>query len=149
MLNLKRNTLPLLVALVAATLLAACGTTPTATPEPAPRPTVGAGGVIEGEANVGSIDILILESFPVQVNVVATGTLPDGCTEIDQVLAERKGDTFDVTITTSRPAGAKCTLAIVPFEETIALDVAGLEAGTYTVDVNGVSRTFTLDVDNK
>jgi inhibitor of cysteine peptidase len=41
-----------------------------------------------------------------------------------------------------------CTQALVPFEETIPLDVEGLLAGEYTVNVNGVMATFTLDVDN-
>jgi hypothetical protein len=34
------------------------------------------------------------------------------------------------------------------FEETIALDVYGLPAGTYHVNVNGIDDTFTLEVDN-
>ena len=37
---------------------------------------------------------------------------------------------------------------LVDFEEVIALQVVGLPAGTYTVDVNGVKGTFTLTVDN-
>jgi inhibitor of cysteine peptidase len=41
-----------------------------------------------------------------------------------------------------------CTQALVPFEESIDLDVRGLPAGTYTVDVHGETATFTLDVDN-
>jgi len=39
-------------------------------------------------------------------------------------------------------------MALVPFEEVIPLDVAGLHAGTYIVDVNGMMESFTLDVDN-
>jgi inhibitor of cysteine peptidase len=42
-----------------------------------------------------------------------------------------------------------CTQIVVPFEESIPLDVVGLPAGTYTVDVNGVTGSFTLDVDNQ
>jgi hypothetical protein len=41
-----------------------------------------------------------------------------------------------------------CTLELVPFEQTIDLDVYGLPAGVYTVDVNGVTDTFELMVDN-
>lgn len=142
--------------LFAAILLAACGPEPTALPRPAatvPLPTPAAteptgGDVIHGQAVVEETDILILESFPVQVNVVARGYLPDGCTEIDEIQQERAGQTFQVTITTVRPADAVCTEAIVPFEQVVGLDVAGLEAGTYTVDVNGVADTFTLAVDN-
>jgi inhibitor of cysteine peptidase len=85
----------------------------------------------------------------VQVNAIAKGNLPDGCTEIDQALQQRTGNAFEVILTTRRPADAMCTMAIVPFEETIPLDVLGLPAGDYTVTVNGVSATFTLAVDNQ
>jgi inhibitor of cysteine peptidase len=51
-------------------------------------------------------------------------------------------------ISTTRPADAICTQVLGSFEETIALEVEGLPAGTYTVDVNGVIGSFTLDVDN-
>ena len=108
----------------------------------------GEGVPTSGTAQVDSIDLLMLESFPVQISLVVRGSLPDGCTAIDQIAQQRQGDTFKVTITTRRPAGKICTEALVPFQESIALEVAGLPAGAYTVDVNGVTGTFTLDVDN-
>jgi len=100
-----------------------------------------------GLALVDEIDILILESFPVQINVIARGNLPDPCTEISEVLQEREGDTFFITIKTYRPPGP-CIQIITPFEVKIPLNVYGLPAGTYTVDVNGVQATFDLEVDN-
>jgi hypothetical protein len=136
------------VLLLAATLLAACGPTATPAPMPAePKPT--SEEVIQRQAVVEEIDIQILESFPVQVHVLARGYLPDGCTEIDEIEQARSGQAFQVTITTVRPADALCTEAIVPFEEVIALDVLGLKAGTYTVDVNGATGSFELAVDNE
>lgn len=116
---------------------------PTATDLPTPSESV------QGEAVVDSIQILILESFPVQVNVFARGNLPDGCTRIDRINKERSGDLFQVTISTLRPGGAVCSEALVPFEETIGLDVLGLDAGRYSVDVNGMVGSFTLDIDNR
>ena len=100
-----------------------------------------------GLASVDEIDILILESFPVQINVIARGNLPDPCTEISEVLQEREGNTFFVIIKTYRPPGL-CIQVLAPFEEIIPLEVYGLPAGTYTVDVNGVQGTFDLEVDN-
>ena len=137
-----------LVALVAAF---GCMATPTAVDAPtayAPATEPSDDGVVEGVAAVENIDILILESFPVQINVVARGDLPDGCTMIDEAIQERDGNTFRVTITTVRPVGMVCTEALVPFEKVISLDVYGLPAGVYTVDANGVSGTFELAVDN-
>jgi len=100
-----------------------------------------------GLALVDEIDILILESFPVQINVIARGNLPDPCTEISEVLQEREGNTFFVSIKTYRPPGP-CIQVLAPFEVKIPLNVYGLPAGTYTVDVNGVQDTFDLEVDN-
>ena len=45
-------------------------------------------------APVEEIEIVILESFPVQVHVIARGNLPDPCTEVSEVLQEREGNTF-------------------------------------------------------
>lgn len=100
-----------------------------------------------GLATVEEIDILIAESFPVQVFVVAEGYLPDPCTEIYEISQQREGNTFFITIKTYRAPGA-CIQVIQPFEETISLDVYGLPAGTYTVDVNGVQDSFSLQMDN-
>jgi len=100
-----------------------------------------------GLASVDEIDILILESFPVQINVIARGNLPDPCTEISEVLQEREGDTFFITIKTYRSPGF-CIQVLAPFEEIIPLGVYGLPAGTYTVDVNGVQDTFDLEVED-
>ena len=142
-----------LFAVMSVALVAAfgCMATPTAVDAPTayvPATEPSDDGVVEGLAPVENIAILILESFPVQINVVARGNLPDGCTTINEVIQERDGSTFRVTITTIRPVGMVCTEALVPFEKVIALEVYGLPAGVYTVDVNGVTGTFELAVDN-
>lgn len=101
-----------------------------------------------GLAQVDEVQIMILESFPVQVQALIKGHLPDGCTELDQIQHARQEQRFQITLTTTRPAGVPCTDALVPFEETVALDVLGLKAGEYTVSANGVEASFTLDIDN-
>ncbi|HUT18562.1 MAG TPA: hypothetical protein VM366_05325, partial [Anaerolineae bacterium] len=143
-----------ILALVSLSLvLVGCARATEAPPQAEPTSTTPSdaqeGKVITGTARVEAIEILILESFPVQVNVVARGNLPDGCTTIDRIEQERDESVFVITITTVRPAEQMCTEALVPFEEVISLDVAGLKAGTYTVDVNGVRDTFELTVDNR
>ena len=149
---MKRYSLFLLLLLI--TGLVACGgnepdeteSTPTTA---ASTPTLASTDTpLAQEAAVDSIEILILESFPVQVNVRARGDLPDGCTSIDSVDTNRTGTSFNITITTIRQTGELCTEALVPFEETIPLDVLDLSAGTYAVNVNGINGSFTLQVDN-
>jgi putative hemolysin len=87
---------------------------------------------------------------PVQIEVAIKGSLPDSCTEIDQLdqCFDAEESIFWIEITTVRTTDEACAQALVPFEETIALDVCGLPAGTYTVDVNGAQESFTLAVDN-
>jgi inhibitor of cysteine peptidase len=99
-------------------------------------------------AIVESIEVLLLESFPLQANAIVRGNLPDGCTTIQESSAERQGDTYEITIRTVRPPQALCTEALVPFEEAVPLDILGLEAGTYTVEADGASASFELAVDN-
>jgi inhibitor of cysteine peptidase len=142
---------PRVIAFAAVVLsLAACtpGGQPTETPSPVPGEPTATPEVTIGMASVEDIEIVMLESFPVQVRVFAKGYLADSCTKMGAIKQERQGNSFKVTITTMRPTNLACADVISPFEETIPLDVAGLKAGTYTVDVNGVTDTFTLSVDN-
>ena len=101
-------------------------------------------------AQVDEVTIQILESFPVQVEVLIRGSLPDACTEIDQVSQrfDANDNTFRVQVTMVRTTDDPCAQVLVPFEQTVALDVYGLSADTYIVDVNKVRETFTLQVDN-
>jgi inhibitor of cysteine peptidase len=123
--------------------LAACGGTDEAVP-----PTAPGGGVQYDEAPVENVEVMMLESFPLQVQLKVEGYMPDGCTEIESTEIEQQDNHFEVTITTSRPTDLACTEAIEPFELNIPLDVYGLPAGEYSVDVNGVAASFTFEQDN-
>ena len=101
-----------------------------------------------GLATVESVEIMILESFPVQINVRVTGVLPDDCTEIEDVVVQQEGNAFNVAVTSVQTPGDNCGSDEVLFEEIVPLDVNGLEAGSYTVSVNGVQGSFKLDMDN-
>ena len=101
------------------------------------------------DAIVESLEVILLESFPLQAQVRVSGNLPDGCTELHEISVEQQGQEFILTLTTRRPSGdVACTEALVPFEEVVALDIQGLDAGTYTVIAQDEQATFTLDVDN-
>ena len=146
--NKKTTTLIIFLTLFALILGACGGEDPTPTALPLIEDVSPSEPVI-GQATVESIQLLILESFPVQVNARVRGVLPDGCTTLDQITTQHAGNAFTITLTTFRPAGAVCTEAEVPFDEAIGLDVFGLDAGTYEVTANGVSGSFTLDIDNR
>jgi inhibitor of cysteine peptidase len=102
------------------------------------------------QAYIDQIQILLLESFPLQVNVIITGNLPDGCTSIVGSRAIKIDENvFEIHVYTERMIDALCTQALVPFEENVKLDVYGLDAGTYLVKVNDLSESFTFAMDNK
>lgn len=105
--------------------------------------------VYGSDATVEQLTVNMMESFPVQVNVILDGYLPDGCTEIDEITSSLDDQTFTIDVVTRKPAGdVACTMAIVPFEVTHELDVEGLQAGEYTVQYGELSEKFTLEQDN-
>ena len=118
--------------------------------EDTPTPPALDGEYTYGEdAIIDSLEVLLMESFPVQAQVLILGNLPDGCTELHEITVDKEGQEFILTLTTRRPAGdIACTEALVPFEESVSLDIEGLEAGTYTVIAQEEQAAFTLDVDN-
>lgn len=130
--------------MVALLLVSACGGVARGEAEPESP----AGEVREGLAVVDEMYVITMESLPATVGAIVSGHLPDGCTELGEAVVTRDGDTFLVTLPTERDAEAMCTMALVPYEVAIELDVLGLPAGTYTVDVNGVTDTFTFQIDN-
>ncbi|MEZ4711727.1 MAG: hypothetical protein R3A44_31335 [Caldilineaceae bacterium] len=127
--------------------------TPTASEEEAvpPEPTpesVPADDALEStlrDALIRSIDVNVADASTDQVTVVVQGEFRNGCAQIDQISQRMEGSTFIIEITTIQPADMMCTQALVPFEETVQLEVSGLPTGTYTVDVNGVTETFVLE----
>ena len=103
-----------------------------------------------GLAPVDELYVILMESLPATAAVVVQGYLPDGCTSIVDMRMEidEEAGTFAVTLGTYRDPEAMCTMALVPFEEAVELPILGLPAGTYTVDVNGITTTFELAIDN-
>lgn len=101
-----------------------------------------------GRTYVKSIDIVMRESFPVQISVNIKGDVSDPCTTAGPITQERDGNTFHITVGATHPKDVACPQVIAPFEQSIALDSVGLRAGTYSVDVNGITATFHLPADN-
>ena len=114
----------------------------------APGAPKDSGEFIRGEAVVEGVETVFLESFPLGVHAVASGYLPDPCTDIDEISVEREGNHFIVLITTLREAEVMCAQVIEEFEQNIPLDVYGLPAGDYTVTVNGINAEFAFLQDN-
>jgi inhibitor of cysteine peptidase len=113
-----------------------------------PIEPVDQGEVVVGNILVDQVDILILESFPLQAQAVIKGNFGDACTEKDKITVNRRDNDYVIDISAKRPKTAICAQVLTPFEETVPLDILGLKKGTYVVIGNGVKKQFTLDADN-
>ena len=106
-------------------------------------------GTMQNLVMVGSVEVLLLESFPVQVAITVAGNKSVPCVELQPVAVFREGDLFTVVVAeTSLGPAETCIAVLDPFELSVALDVLGLSAGTYRVNVNGAEAQFSLDADN-
>ncbi len=97
-------------------------------------------------AYVYSLEVQPIDRDSGRVEVIVTGELADGCTSLHEIEIEQQGQEFILTVLTRRPTGdVACTMALVPFEATVELDVEGLEDGTYEVLSQNAKTEFSLD----
>lgn len=91
---------------------------------------------------IDSVEALILESAPPQINLHVMGYQPDGCTFPVQVEQSVDGNTITVRIYRVLPPDIMCTMQLVPYDENIPL--GSFESGEYTINVNGTVITVNL-----
>lgn len=105
--------------------------------------------VVDNAGTVETLDVLLLESFPLRAMVSVSGYFSNGCWSLEEVTAVQADDmVFEVNVR-GRHSGAEiCTEALVPFEETVELPINQLPAGVYTVVAGAQTTTFELQVDN-
>lgn len=147
-----RKTVLIMSLLLILGLLSACNMPADTTDEPYDSQPDGSTSTesptLQQLARIDSVQVQVLESFPVQIKLLINGTLPDGCTTIDEITRVKDGNQFLVMISTVRSEQEDCTTALVPFTETIALDVEGLPEGEYIVNINGYLTSFMLQTGN-
>lgn len=120
--------------------------TPAPTIEPSPMATA-TNALFTSEAAVDDIQVSLLSTSPVEVQVTASGHYPDGCTETAEIVQDRNENIFMITVVTQRPTDAVCTEALVPFTETFMLqNVTNLAENVYTVQANGATAQFELEL---
>lgn len=102
-------------------------------------------GVEKNLAAITDKQINILESLPVQVQLVVNGNMSTPCVELTTAVT-RKDNVFYVAIAENPlQTLVACAQVLEPFQSTIALDVKDLGAGSYTVMVNGEPIAFSLN----
>lgn len=85
---------------------------------------------------IESVEVLVLESFPMQIDLHVTGYQAHGCDAAVQVAQSRDGQQVRVEIYTELPMGVMCPAVLRAYDDTIRLD-GSFEPGTYQIDVNG------------
>lgn len=105
------------------------------------------GGTVWGSEQ---LEVVLLESFPVQVQAHVRGTLPDTCTAIDRVEQAYSAETrtFSLLLVTKTLAATGCRSELTPFTTVTDLDVMGLARGDYRVELGDLTASFTLAADN-
>ena len=81
---------------------------------------------------------------PIPVEIVASGTWPDLCSQIVSVESAINGFNIDITVLASTVENCRPDNLGLPFRFAIPLNIVEMEAGTYTITVNGTSNTFDL-----
>lgn len=140
---MKNITLGLIIILLAGFLVSACQLV-----QPV-EPTPDQSGEAYGQtALVESLEIRTIETTPPQARVIVSGYLPDSCTELYRIVAERADQDFILVLTTRWPTGEiACSEVLVPFTEVVDLDVEDLESGTYVVIAQNEAVEFIWERD--
>jgi hypothetical protein len=95
-------------------------------------------------APIDEVTINRLKSNPPQISVYIKGGLSDGCTTFHDLTWKRDGDTITITVTVVRPKDKICPAIYTYFEKDVNLGTDFTVGATYTVQVNDVTRTFTM-----
>jgi hypothetical protein len=90
------------------------------------------------EVEVNNVKILTVGSNPAEYFADVSGMLPDGCSTIGANVQEVNNSTLEVTLYSTGSDDDCSFLNPTPFKERVSLDVRGIPAGTYSVEVNGV-----------
>ena len=103
------------------------------------------GESIIADMPIQGIEVLLMESDPVQVTVEVNGWLPDSCTVHHETHQAREGNSITIQITTIRPKDLACAAVITAIKYQEKVFIGALPAGDYTVTVNNVEQQFHID----
>ena len=103
-----------------------------------------ASGMVQAPALIESVEVLIMESFPVQYSLRVVSGLPSACFSYGGYVLTRDGTTVRVEMTNWHPADPDLACAQVygTVETSIPLGTNFESGKTYTVMVNDVTKTF-------
>jgi hypothetical protein len=126
----KERHVVLYLLVAGAVILAACSSAST------PSPSDPDAQQSEGPVYINQMELLIMESAPIQVSVQIEGELPTPCHELHWEIAEpASANRIDSELFSTAPTDMACIQVLEPFEMTVPL--GSFEGGSYEVFVNG------------
>ncbi|MDH5605698.1 MAG: hypothetical protein OEY93_02310 [Anaerolineae bacterium] len=103
-------------------------------PEQTPDPR----NFVRGGATVLSADLLILESYPVQIMAAIKAELPTPCHLLRAVVQPPNSENeIHIEVFSESPEGAICIQVIAEIEENVSIPLQDTPDGTYSVWING------------
>ncbi|MFQ5872937.1 MAG: hypothetical protein ACE5JL_03945 [Dehalococcoidia bacterium] len=101
--------------------------------------------LVQVQAPIESVEVLILESFPPQYNLVVVSGLPNSCVSFAGYFLSRNNETVQVDVVNWKLADPNVACAeVYGIVDTIIPLGSEFDSGTtYTVNVNDVTITFT------
>ena len=100
--------------------------------------------LVQVPAPIESVELLILETFPVRYNLEVVSGLPDACFTFAGYRTTRDGDVIRAEVVNWKPAdsGVACAAVYTTVKTTISLGSDFDPGRTYIADVNGTVLTF-------
>jgi hypothetical protein len=100
-------------------------------------------GAVGGPVYLDSVDVLLLESYPVQVRALVKGDLPTPCHRLawDVGGPDVQGRII-LDIYSTADADGICVQVLEPFEQSI--DIGSYTGGSFLLVVNGTEYPFTI-----
>lgn len=106
-----------------------------------------AAAVERRSAQIESLSLSVLESFPLRVDVTLRGVLADGCSRLESVSErfEAPERTYHLDVMVRRDAETMCAQVISEFELTVPIVKAGLAVGEFRVEAHPREATFEIE----
>ena len=95
------------------------------------------------ELIVHDVQMQIGVGSPIPVDAFISAELPDICAQLAEVKITPTDFTFDIALRVTPGAREECQRDTLPFRMIVPLNMVSLPNGTYTVNANGTSTTFT------
>ena len=92
---------------------------------------------------IEAVEVVVGSTRPALVIARVNGQLGSGCDFLHSITQRREGNVITVSVERARFTAGPCTAILKLFQQELGLP-GPFEPGSYTVRVNGVSRTFTV-----